>query len=134
VQRLSNGDDFVGFGAFPDFTEYSPTGQVLLDGRLSVDNASYRTFRFPWSGGPAEAPRAVAARAGSSVKVSASWNGATGVAAWQLLAGPDVVATARATGFETSITAPVPGGSVTMRALDGSGAVLATSAPVKVPS
>ena len=133
VQRLSNGDDFVGFGAFPNFTEYSPTGQVLLDGRLSVDNASYRTFRFPWSGRPAEAPRAVAARAGSSVKVSASWNGATGVAAWQLLAGPAVVGSAPATGFETSITAPVSGASVTMRALDAFGNVLATSAAVKVP-
>jgi hypothetical protein len=138
VERLANGDDFVGYGAFPNFTEFSPTGQVLLDGRLSVDNASYRIFRFPWSGRPATAPRAVASKSGSSVKVSASWNGATGVASWQLLAGPGIkgmtaVAAAPATGFETSITAPVGQPFVAMRAFDAAGSPIGTSAPVKVP-
>jgi hypothetical protein len=138
VQRLANGDDFVGWGAFPNFTEYSPTGQVLLDGRLSVDNASYRTFRFLWSGRPAVPPRAVASKSGSSVRVSGSWNGATDVASWQLLAGPGTegmlpVASARRHGFETAITAAVTQPFVAMRALDAAGNILGTSAPVKVP-
>jgi hypothetical protein len=138
VQRLPNGDDFVGYGAWPNFTEFSPSGQVLLDGRLSVGNASYRMFRFPWSGRPAIPPRAVATKSGSSLKVSASWNGATGVAAWQLLSGKGMegmtpVASAAATGFETSITAAVRQPYVAMRAFDAAGNIIGTSAPVKVP-
>jgi hypothetical protein len=138
VQRLPNGDDFVGWGAQRYFTEFSPTGQVLLEGRLSVDNTSYRMFRFPWSGRPTVPPRAVASRSGTSVKVSASWNGATGVAGWQLLAGPGIagmtpVAGAAATGFETTITAPVSQPYVAMRAFDAAGNAIGTSAPVKVP-
>jgi hypothetical protein len=138
VQRLPNGDDFVGWGALPDFTEFSPTGKVLLEGRLSVDNASYRTFRFPWTGRPAVPPRAVASRSGTSVMVSASWNGATGVARWQLLSGPGTegmtaVTSAPATGFETTITAPVSQPYVAMRAFDAAGNAIGTSAPVKVP-
>jgi hypothetical protein len=138
VQRLPNGDDFVGWGAQRYFTEFGPAGQVLLEGRLSVDNTSYRMFRFPWSGRPAAAPRAAAGRSGSSVAVSASWNGATGVARWQLLAGPGqegmtAVTDAPATGFETTITAPVSQPFVAMRAFDAAGNAIGTSAPVKVP-
>jgi hypothetical protein len=138
VQRLPNGDDFVGWGAQRYFTEFGPAGQVLLEGRLSVDNTSYRMYRFPWSGRPAAPPRAVASRAGTSVKVSASWNGATGVARWQLLAGPATeamtpVADAPATGFETTITAPTSQPLVAMRAFDAVGNAIGTSAPVKVP-
>jgi hypothetical protein len=138
VQRLPNGDDFVGWGAQRYFTEFGPAGQVLLEGRMSVDNTSYRMYRFPWSGRPSEPPRAAASRSGTSVKVSASWNGATGVARWQLLAGPATaamtpVADAPATGFETTITAPASQPLVAMRAFDAAGNALATSAPVKVP-
>ena len=138
VQRLANGDDFVGYGAWPDFAEFSPTGQVLLYGRLSVDNASYRIFRFPWSGRPVVPPRARASRSGTAVKVSGSWNGATGVASWQLLAGPGArgmqpVASAPAAGFETTLTAAVGQPYVAMRALDAAGSIMGTSAPVKVP-
>jgi hypothetical protein len=134
VQRLPNGDDFVGYGSRRWFTEYGPTGQVLFDARLAAGNSSYRTYRFPWSGRPAELPRVVA----KGKDVSVSWNGATGVARWQLLAGPGAegmtaVADAPAAGFETTIPASTTQPFVAMRAYDAAGNVLATSAPVKRP-
>ncbi len=66
----------------------------------------------------------------------ASWNGATGVARWQLLAGPrrdalTVVADARSDGFETAIGATTAQPLVAMRALDASGRTLGTSAAVR---
>ncbi len=112
---------------------------MLFDVRLVASTTRpTATFRFPWSGRPAKPPHAAASKPGSSVKVSASWNGATGVASWQLLAGPGTegmqpVASAPATGFETSITAAVSQPFVAMRAFDSAGNIIGTSAPVKVP-
>jgi hypothetical protein len=63
--------------------------------------------------------------------VYASWNGATQVAGWRVLAGASAtrlraVAEGPRTGFETAI--PVPAGTVgpyvTVQALDGGGNVL----------
>jgi hypothetical protein len=77
-------------------------------------------------------------RSGSQAVVSASWNGATGVAAWQLLAGSGAdamqpVAQTADAGFETTIGAVASGRYVEMQALDAAGRVLATSARAKVP-
>jgi hypothetical protein len=73
---------------------------------------------------------------GSALSVAASWNGATQVASWRVLAGASSgalvpVATAAKAGFETTVTAPSPGPYVAVQALDGSGAVLGTSATAK---
>ena len=62
----------------------------------------------------------------------ASWNGATGVAAWRLLAGerPDAlraVASTRADGFETALRAASAGPHFAVQALDRSGATLGES-------
>jgi hypothetical protein len=69
----------------------------------------------------------------------ASWNGATEVASWQVLAGssPSTLkpaASAARTGFETAIPLPAVagGGYVEVQALNGAGAVIGTSAAVKV--
>jgi hypothetical protein len=71
----------------------------------------------------------------SAVTAYASWNGATKVARWQVLAGPDagslhVVASRARRGFETAV--PVTGSATTfaVRALGAHGQTLATSAPV----
>ncbi len=63
-----------------------------------------------------------------------SWNGATDVAQWELLAGPRPDALARVkgapvTGFETAISALTGERYVAVRALDAAGAVIAVSAP-----
>ena len=61
-----------------------------------------------------------------------SWNGATEVRRWQVLAGKDVgnltaIASAAKAGFETSIPISTSQDFVAVRALDGNGAVLGTS-------
>ena len=64
--------------------------------------------------------------------VEASWNGATDVASWRVLAGSSpgsltVVAGATRTSFETTIQVPAPAAYVQVQALSASGAVLGTS-------
>jgi hypothetical protein len=141
IQQLSNGDMFVGWGAQPYFSEFGATGQLLLDGHMHGPYQSYRTYRFPWTGTPTGTP-AIAAAApstGAPVTVYASWNGATLVASWRVLAGPSPgqlapVATAARAGFETAIATPGgvgPATYVAVQALEASGAVLSTSRTIK---
>jgi hypothetical protein len=138
VERLANGDTFVGAGSQRWFSEYSPDGKIVFDGHLARGNDTYRAFLLPWRGQPIVPPRAVASRgSGRSVTARGSWNGATNVARWQLLAGTSasdmtVAGEAAAGGFETAVTAASAAPVVAMRALDASGNTLATSAPVAV--
>jgi hypothetical protein len=129
-----NGNVFVGWGAAPVFSEFSASGRLLLDGRLTRGKGNYRAVRAPWTGSPTTPPSIAAKRAKRGrVLVYASWNGATEVARWQVLAGPDaehlrgIASTAR-TGFETTITAKTRAARVAVRALDSRGRVLGTSA------
>jgi hypothetical protein len=131
LQLLPNGDQFVGWGSRGVFSEFSPSGELLFDGRVARGNDTYRAYRMPWAGTPAAPPKLAATTKGGKTTVKASWNGATGVASWQVLgAGGTVVASAPRSGFETSITVPAQG-SVAVRAVDASGNALASSAAVK---
>jgi len=130
---LPNGNLFVGWGSERWFSEFDARGRMVLDGRLASGNDSYRAYRVRWRGRPAQPPRVVADGSGAAY---ASWNGATGVARWQLLAGERAgalrpVRTVPRAGFETRI--PVPGAArlIAVRALDGRGRPLGTSAPVR---
>ena len=74
---------------------------------------------------------------GAGAIAHVSWNGATEVAAWQLLAGNAAgELTVRATGkkrsFETMLTAPTGARFAAVAALDRHGKVLATSKVVRV--
>ncbi len=62
VERLPNGNVFVGWGSQRWFTEFSPTGEVLFDGRLAKGNDNYRAFRYEWSGRPAQPPKVARGR------------------------------------------------------------------------
>ncbi len=137
VQELADGDIFAGFGSTEYFSEFTSAGRLVFDASLPKDDGSYRVYRFPWSATPRTQPAVVATRTGASaVTVHASWNGATTVARWQVLAGPDSAslaplgAPADRSGFETSI--PVSSGAAmfAVRALAASGRVLATSPAV----
>ena len=65
-----------------------PSGQLLFDAHLPATYESYRTFRQPWSGQPSAPPSlALVAPAHAPRRSYASWNGATGVASWRVLAG-----------------------------------------------
>jgi hypothetical protein len=139
MQVLANGNVFVGWGRSLTISEFSKEGELLFDAILPPENRTYRAFRFPWSGQPDEDP-AVAAESGSDGKVTvyASWNGATEVASWQALAGPDperlkpVGSAVPREGFETAITVHAAEPYVAVRAKHGSGEVLGTTEPVKL--
>jgi Arylsulfotransferase (ASST) len=134
VQELPGGDDFVGWGQQPYFSEYDSQGQAVSDGRFVGNNSSYRAYRFPWIGTPTTLPSVRASTAGASTNVYVSWNGATRVASWLVLAGASgdalqAVATATKQGFETQVTIPAQP-YVEVQALDSAGRALATSSVV----
>ena len=136
VQALAGGDWIVGWGEVPYLTEFGAAGQLLFDAHLPSGYESYRAYRLPWIGHPGKRPAvSVDASAGT---LYASWNGASELAAWRLLAGGSPTAPAptgtvvRRTGFETAIAlAPPAGPYVAVQALDATGAVIGVSAAVK---
>jgi hypothetical protein len=138
MQVLADGRVLVGWGNLPYFSEFAADGTLLLDGQFPVGDQSYRAFTADWAGHPADKP-AVAARvnpAGGSV-VYASWNGATELDTWTVLAGTTAGALARAgsqrrAGFETAITVNTEGPYFAVTAADASGHVLARSATVRL--
>jgi EmrB/QacA subfamily drug resistance transporter len=108
VQPLQNGNTLVGWGSSPYLTEYSPSGQVLLDGILPGHDLSYRARLQDWVGMPYYPPSAAARRSGDKTTIYASWNGATQVASWKVYAGTatgpmSLVAWYDKAGFETPI-------------------------------
>jgi hypothetical protein len=86
-QPLPGGNFLVGWGSEPYFSEYDQSGKLLLDLKLPKNVNSYRALRYPWRGRPAEKPAVAIKRRRGGATVYASWNGATGVARWQVLAG-----------------------------------------------
>jgi Arylsulfotransferase (ASST) len=136
MQELPDGDEFLGWGQEPYFTEYDPRGRVVFDGRFVGPNSSYRAYRFRWTGKPRSAPAVRAAASAGNVDVYVSWNGATNVTSWRVLGGGrtnglHALVTAPKDGFETQIVI-FPQRYVAVQALDGAGRVLATSATVRV--
>lgn len=136
VQALANGDQFVGWGQQPYFSEYTAQGQMRFDARFVDSNSSYRAYRFSWVGTPAGPPSVTAVTQGDTTNVYVSWNGATRVASWRVLAGSapnalQAVVTAANQGFESQIaiaTQPY----LAVQALDAAGRALATSSVVHV--
>jgi hypothetical protein len=132
-QVLSNGNSFVGWGATPYFTEFSPSGQTLFDAHIPAPAQVYRAYRFPWSATPAVPPSiALKVTGPTTTSVYASWNGATGVSSWRLLGGatPTTLATlasVASSGFETAIAVPSAAPVFAVQALGAGGEVLGTS-------
>jgi hypothetical protein len=137
VQMLPNGNVFIGWGSEPVLSEFASDGELLLSANFPPEAESYRAFRFPWSGQPDDDPAlAVASDPEDVATLYASWNGATEVATWEVLAGPnpeelEVVASVPRKGFETAITVDVSEAYVGVRAKNGSGRVLGTSKVVE---
>jgi Arylsulfotransferase (ASST) len=134
-QQLAPGEDFLGWGQQPYFTEYNSHDQEVFDGHFIGGNASYRAYRFRWTGTPQTPPAVATSHRGAKTTVYVSWNGATNVAKWRVLGGrtPTVlrdVATAPKRGFETSIATGAQQ-YVAVQALDTGGHTLATSATVR---
>jgi hypothetical protein len=51
VQTLGHGDLFVGWGILPYFSEFSRSGQLLLNAELPAGVNTYRAYRLPWHPG-----------------------------------------------------------------------------------
>ena len=135
VQPLPGGNELVGWGSAPYFTEYTAGGQMLLDARLPHPDLSYRTLLEPWVGLPLGPPSATARRRGSATTVYVSWNGATQVSSWRVLAGTDdghltAVAQSPRSGFETAVALGRAYPVIEVQAMDAKGHVLGTSRPV----
>jgi arylsulfotransferase ASST len=136
VQALPGGDQFVGWGQQPYFSEYNAKGQMMFDARFVDSNSSYRAYRFPWVGKPTGGPSVATTTVGTTTNVYVSWNGATRVASWRVLAGSaenalQAVVTTTKQGFENQIaiaTEPY----VAVQALDAAGRTLAASSVVHV--
>lgn len=132
-QVLGGDRVLVGFCQPAVFTEYTTDGEVLFDARLAgADTKTYRVFKSDWTGRPTDDP-AVAIEAdeadGDATRVAVSWNGATEVDRWRVLAGDRPDALSRATeaprkGFETTIRVPGAPRHVAVEALDAEGTVL----------
>ncbi len=137
-QLLDNGNAFVGWGSAPVFSEFDANGELIFNGRFPKGITSYRAHRFPWTAQPADDP-AIAVEAGSASKVNvyASWNGATEVATWRVLAGAsadqlDEVGDAPRSGFETAITVETDQPYFAVRAEDSAGKALGNSKATKI--
>jgi hypothetical protein len=138
VQVLPKGNVLVGWGSAPFFSEFNHHGELLFHAAFPTEGETYRAFRLPWSGQPTDDP-AIAAELGTEDKVTiyASWNGATEVTTWQVLAGsaPDQLeplASAPRQGFETVITVRTTESYVGLNATNGSGKVLGTTNAIKL--
>ncbi len=141
MQTLPSGNALVGYGGVPAISEYARDGSLLLDAHMPFDMSFYRAFRFPWQGRPLTPPAVAAGlnNTGEETIVHASWNGATGVAAWRVLAGSapgslKAISEIRSQGFESSLTLPKRYSYVQVQALDGTGATLASSVAAHVGS
>jgi hypothetical protein len=136
VQQLADGDTLVGWGQVGDVSEFSATGELLFDMHF-LDTDSYRAFLYPWSAQPLTKPALAASPpANGATQLYASWNGATDVASWTVLAGATpsslaVVGSYPASGFETAISAPTVAPDVAVEAISATGAVLAASPVAK---
>ena len=99
----------------PDGAEViDASGKLIFDAAFPAPDMSYRAYVQPWVGKPLYPPSGAARARSGRTTVYASWNGATQVSAWRVLAvtaagAIQPVATHTRTGFETSI--PVSGGS-----------------------
>ncbi len=139
TQPLANGNSFVGWGSEPYFSEYSRSGKLLLDAFFPGSDLSYRAMVQPWVGLPLYPPAGAARRAAGRTTVYASWNGATQVAAWRVLAGSGpgelsvAVARTAKSGFETAIPLRASSqSSFEVEALSAGGRVIGTSKPFGV--
>lgn len=136
AQPLPDGGILLGWGSQGRVSDVGPKGKLRFDAELPDGFDSYRFYKGPWVGLPETSPRlAVEAIDGDQTAVYASFNGATEVARWEVLAGDSddalqPVATASRSGFETRITVPGRPQRVAVRALDADGTVLGTAKPI----
>jgi Arylsulfotransferase (ASST) len=107
MQTLTNGDVFLDWGQQPVFSAYTAAGKLIYDAAFPAADSTYRAYLEPWVGLPPTRPAIKVVTKGANATVYVSWNGATQVTQWELLAGTGshLKALGRVTkaGFETAI-------------------------------
>jgi hypothetical protein len=134
VQVLPDRHAFVSWGSTPYFTEYGTGGRQQFSLHFPLSMQTYRGYRFQWWGQPYWPPSIAVSPTKGATTVYASWNGATDVAFWRVLAGGstasmDPVGRFAKTGFETRMSVPSTRPKIEVQALDQNGHVLSTSLP-----
>jgi hypothetical protein len=140
MQLLSDGNVFVGWGSEPYFSEYGPAANPRFEAKIGGGSNSYRAFRSQWVGRPAERPAVAVERVNhATVNVFASWNGATDVYRWDVLAGntrdaSTVVGTFARDGFESSMQVSTAHEYIAVSARDGAARIIGRSAAIHTPA
>ncbi|MCW4465713.1 arylsulfotransferase family protein [Glutamicibacter sp. MNS18] len=143
AQELANGNMLIGWGSQSHYSEHEPGGEVIYDvchgescypDNVHGRGTSYRAYKAHWQGQPSGPPRVVVNQTEDEQVAYVSWNGATHVAQWRLIAGADEAtaipqARVEAETFETAFTVPGNAQYVGIQALDAEGRVLATGIP-----
>jgi len=137
LQTLPNGRVFVSWGPEQHISELARDGRLLFDLVVPPGADSYQAFRFRWHGEPLDRPALAARRAaggrGGRLTAWASWNGATELRSWQLLAGDDPDALVPLGDpvprgdFETTLHARTDARYVAVAALDARGRQIGAS-------
>jgi hypothetical protein len=136
MQVLPNSNVFVGWGRALAISEFDEDGELLFDLRVSPEHRSYRAFRLAWSGKPLDQPSCVAERTSEDeVELYASWNGATEVESWEVVAGPhpgllESLGSVPREGFETAMLVQTSEPYLAVQARHRSGRVLGDCMPV----
>jgi hypothetical protein len=138
-ELLSNGNVLVGWGSQPFFSVYSKSGKLLMDAALPRPDLSYRVVMQKWVGKPSYPPAGAVHKSHGRSTVFASWNGATEVASWRVLAGKDgrhlsFVAARSRSGFETSVSFAHTFKAYEVVAVDRKGKVLGHSHVFPTPA
>ena len=131
AQYLPDGHVLVGWGMDPYATEFDGDGEVVFE-LSDLGLGSYRSYRFPWRGRPATPPDLAVADGSAYV----SWNGATEVTAWRVLAGEEAarlrpVGEVSREGFETVVALETGSRVVRAEALDADGRVVGRTRTVR---
>ena len=134
IQPVPGGNEFVGWGSTPFFSEFTPQGKEVLDATLPGSDVSYRTELEPWVGLPLYPPSGAARLLGGKTIVYASWNGATQATSWRVLGAASggqfkPIASKPKSGFETAINVPAGSTRFEVQAFNANGGVLSTSKP-----
>jgi hypothetical protein len=132
TQLLPGGNVAISWGSQPFFSELSSKGTFLLDAVWPAPDLNYRTYVQNWVGTPFFPPSGAVRNNGGKATVYASWDGATQVASWRVLAGSSAgslkgVASKTKNGFETTIPLTGTFKVYKVQALDSGHHVLGTS-------
>lgn len=136
AQTRPDGYTFGGWGSTGHVAEFSADGQLVYDATLDNGGTTYRAFLQEWHATPSDPPVATVDQTSGQTTVHAVWNGATEVAHWRLLTGSSsstLTASQTVTwnGLDTAIPTTDQTGWYEVQALDASGNVIGSSAPVQ---